>query len=152
MIRFTAAVLALAASLSAGCGDADDWPRPKLTAIPAPPDVSVPPADAVMMPSGLAYRILKTGGGSIKPRPDQIIVVHYTGWTRKGEMFDSSVARGKPLTYPLGKLIPGWIEGMGMMTIGEKRRLWIPGALAYDGFPKRPQGMLVFDVELLDVR
>jgi peptidylprolyl isomerase len=67
-------------------------------------------------------------------------------------MFDSSVARGKPLVYPLGKLIPGWIEGMQMMTVGEKRRLWVPGNLAYDGVPRRPHGTLVFDVELLDVR
>lgn len=67
-------------------------------------------------------------------------------------MFDSSMARGEPLTYPLGRLIPGWIEGLPMMVTGEKRRFWIPGRLAYDGVPGRPQGVLVFDVELIDVR
>jgi peptidylprolyl isomerase len=81
-------------------------------------------------------------------------VAHYTGWTVKGEKIDSSVDRGEPLTYPLGKLIPGWIEGMQMMVAGEKRRFWIPGHLAYDNSrdPSAPKGMLVFDIELLEVR
>ena len=131
MNRPAVAVLLLTGSLAMGCGsaadtatDADDWPRPKLASIQAPADVAAPPADAVKTASGLAYKVLTPGAGAIKPTPAQTIVVHYTGWTTKGEMFDSSVARGAPLTYPLNKLIPGWIEAVQMMTVGERRRLW----------------------------
>jgi len=66
-------------------------------------------------------------------------------------MFDSSVARGQPATFGLDEVIAGWTEGVQMMVEGEKRRFWIPGALAYDGKPGRPQGMLVFDIELLRI-
>ena len=76
------------------------------------------------------------------------MTVHYTGWTTDGKMFDSSVARGKPATFQLDRVIAGWTEGVQLMVVGEKRRLWIPEALAYKG-KRRPQGMLVFDVELL---
>ncbi len=63
-------------------------------------------------------------------------------------MFDSSVTRGQPATFPLNRVIPGWTEGVQLMVIGEKRRFWIPEELAYGGRPGAPQGMLVFDVEL----
>jgi peptidylprolyl isomerase len=120
----------------------------------APPDVAAPPADAQRSPSGLAWKVLTPGTGTVHPRPASTVVAHYTGWTTKGEKIDSSVDRGQPLTYPLGKLIPGWIEGMQMMVAGEKRRFWIPGPLAYDNSPdpSAPKGMLVFDIELLEVR
>jgi peptidylprolyl isomerase len=64
-------------------------------------------------------------------------------------MFDSSVVRGKPATFPLNRVIPGWTEGLQLMVVGESRRLWIPQKLAYKGAKGAPQGMLVFDVELL---
>jgi peptidylprolyl isomerase len=121
-------------------------------AIPAPPDVAAPPADAVTTASGIAYKILTPGKGTIHPTPTSTVTANYTGWTTKGEMFDSSVTRGEPLIIPLNRLIPGWVEGMQMMVVGEKRRFWIPGKLAYDGQAGSPQGMLVFDIELLDVK
>ena len=77
--------------------------------------------------------------------------MHYTGWTTDGKMFDSSVKRGAPATFPLNAVIKGWTEGVQLMVVGEKRRLWIPEALAYKGAPTAPKGMLVFDVELLDI-
>jgi peptidylprolyl isomerase len=77
--------------------------------------------------------------------------VSYSGWTTDGKMFDSSVKRGKPAKFELNKVIPGWTEGVALMTVGEKRRLWIPEELAYKGRPGAPQGMLVFDVELLEI-
>jgi FKBP-type peptidyl-prolyl cis-trans isomerase len=122
--------------------------------IPAPPDVAAPPADAQRTASGLAYKILQPGTGTRHPRPASVVVAHYTGWKTNGEMFDSSVLRREPLEYPLHKLIPGWVEGMQMMVAGEKRRFWIPGHLAYDNLPDptAPKGMLVFDIELLEVR
>jgi peptidylprolyl isomerase len=67
-------------------------------------------------------------------------------------MFDSSVTRGEPIDFPLNRVIPGWTEGLQLMVVGETRRFWIPSKLAYDGQPGAPQGMLVFDVELLEVR
>jgi len=67
-------------------------------------------------------------------------------------MFDSSVARGEPFTAPLNKLIVGWQEGIALMSRGEKRRFWIPEELAYKGREGAPQGMLVFDVHLIDFK
>ncbi|HEY6322762.1 MAG TPA: FKBP-type peptidyl-prolyl cis-trans isomerase [Thermoanaerobaculia bacterium] len=119
--------------------------------IPAPPDVAAPPADAEVTPSGLASKVLQPGTGSDHPLATDKVKVHYTGWTTDGKMFDSSVVRGKPALFPLDKVIAGWTEGVQLMVEGEKRRLWIPEKLAYAGRPDRPQGMLVFDVELLDV-
>jgi peptidylprolyl isomerase len=66
-------------------------------------------------------------------------------------MFDSSVARGEPTTFPLNGVIAGWTEGIQLMVTGEQRRLWIPEELAYKG-KRGPQGMLVFDVELLEIK
>ena len=85
----------------------------------------------------------------MRPRADQQVTVHYTGWTTDGKMFDSSVVRGEPTTFPLNGVIRGWTEGVQLMVEGEKTRFWIPEALAYKGQAGAPQGMLVFDVELL---
>jgi peptidylprolyl isomerase len=79
------------------------------------------------------------------------VTVHYTGWTTDGKMFDSSVEKGEPLTIGLDEVIRGWTEGIQMMVPGEKRRFWIPEELAYKDKPGRPQGMLVFDVELIRI-
>lgn len=119
---------------------------------PAPADVAAPPADAVVTKSGLAYKILKAGDGDNKPSKESVVVVHYTGWTADGKGFDSSVSRGKPAMIPLNKMFPGWVEGLTSMSIGEEKRLWIPQELAFNGQPGRPQGMLVFDVELLEIK
>lgn len=123
-------------------------PRP--TPIPPPPDVAAPPKDAATLPSGLATRVITPGPGTGKPGPTDMVTVHYTGWTTDGKMFDSSLARNEPNTFPLDRVIKGWGEGVQLMTAGEKRRLWIPEALAYKGQTGRPAGMLVFDIELLE--
>lgn len=123
--------------------------------IPAPEDVAAAPADAVKTASGLASKVLKPGTGTEKPGPTDTVEVHYTGWTTDGKMFDSSVARGEPTSFPLNGVIKGWTEGVGMMVAGEKRRFWIPGDLAYGETPSRPgapAGTLVFDVELLSIK
>jgi peptidylprolyl isomerase len=157
-------LLALVAGLAGACDSEAPPSAPPAApaigpqAIPAPPDVAAIPADAVKTASGLAYKILKPGAGTIHPTPTSFPVVHYTGWKTNGEMFDSSVAKGEPLNSPgsrplaLNDLIPGWIEGMQLMVIGEKRRFWIPENLAYGGRPGSPEGMLVFDIELLDIK
>jgi FKBP-type peptidyl-prolyl cis-trans isomerase len=121
------------------------------TEIAAPDDVAAPPADAQLTPSGLASVVLTPAEGADHPGPTSKVEVHYTGWTTDGKMFDSSVVRGKPAKFPLNGVIAGWTEGLQLMAEGEKRRLWIPEDLAYQGKPGRPAGMLVFDVELLSI-
>jgi peptidylprolyl isomerase len=124
---------------------------PQFTPIPAPSDVARPPDDAGKTSSGLAYKVLEPGTGTVKPTADDFVTVHYTGWTADGQMFDSSYARDAASTFPVSRVIKGWGEGVQLMTTGEKRRLWIPQELAYLGQSGRPQGMLVFDVELVEV-
>jgi peptidylprolyl isomerase len=126
-------------------------PPPKPTPIPAPPDVAAPPKDATTLPSGLAFKVLQPGTGSAKPAATDMVTVHYTGWTTDGKMFDSSRSRNAPATFPLDRVIKGWGDGVQLMVTGETRRLWIPEALAYKGQAGRPQGMLVFDIELLEM-
>lgn len=120
--------------------------------IPAPKDVAKPPKSAKTTESGLAYKVLSEGKGGDKPTRASMVEVHYTGWTTDGKMFDSSVARGQPAQFPLGRVIAGWTEGLQLMSVGDKYRLWIPEDLAYKGRPGKPQGMLVFDVELLSIK
>lgn len=115
----------------------------------APSDVAAPPADSMKLASGLSYKVITPGTGTERPGPNSEVTVHYTGWTTDGQSFDSSVARGKPATFGVSQVIPGWTEGLQLMTVGETRRLWIPENLAYKGQAGYPQGMLVFDVELL---
>jgi FKBP-type peptidyl-prolyl cis-trans isomerase len=121
------------------------------TATPA--DVGAVPADASVTASGLASRVLDPGTGTEHPTAASSVTVHYAGWTTDGNLFDSSVDRGTPATFPLSGVIAGWTEGLQLMVVGEHRRFWIPGALAYDNSPRAdaPRGMLVFDVELLQI-
>jgi peptidylprolyl isomerase len=95
--------------------------------------------------------VLQKGTGDKRPSTQERAIVHYTGWFTDGKMFDSSVANGKAANFAVGGLIKGFSEGLQLMTVGEKRRLWIPEDLAYRGQPGRPAGMLVFDVELLEI-
>jgi FKBP-type peptidyl-prolyl cis-trans isomerase len=118
--------------------------------LPAPPDVKAPPADAKKTPSGLAYKVIKPGSGTRHPTSTSSVTVHYTGWTTDGKMFDSSVSRGQPATFPLNRVIAGWTEGLQLMTEGEKTRFWIPENLAYKG-QRAPYGVLVFDVDLIKI-
>ena len=138
MTRRLCAVLFVAAAL-AGCGAGEGG-------------AMAIPADAQKTPSGIAWKVLKPGTGTDHPTPNSRVVVHYTGWTMDGKEFDSSYRRGQPLDYAANRFIPGWIEGLQLMVKGEKRKFWIPGKLAYDGIAGRPQGTLVFEIELLDFK
>jgi FKBP-type peptidyl-prolyl cis-trans isomerase len=119
-----------------------------------PEDVAAAPKNAKKTKSGIAYRVLKKGTGKEHPKASSTVEVHYSGWTTDGKMFDSSVARGQPATFPLSGVIPGWTEGVQLMVVGEKTRFWIPGNLAYDNSPRpgAPKGTLVFDIELLSIK
>ena len=118
---------------------------------PSPPDVAAAPADAERSKSGLAWKVLKPGAGTRNPGTFSNVLVHYTGWTTDGKMFDSSYKRGKPVLLKVNEVIPGWTEGLKLMVEGESRRFWIPKNLAYRGQSGKPQGMLVFDVELVQI-
>ena len=119
-----------------------------------PADLLTPPKDAEKTATGLVSKVLTKGTGEIKPTANDTVEVHYSGWDKTGKMFDSSVMRGQPAQFPLGQVIKGWTEGLQLMVAGEKRRFWIPAALAYGEVPQRqgaPAGDLCFDVELLKV-
>ncbi len=125
--------------------------------VPAPDDVAKAPNDAETTSTGLASKVVHAGTGSTHPTASDQVTVHYTGWMTNGEMFDSSVARGQPATFPLTGVIAGWTEGVQLMVIGEKRRFWIPSDLAYGdrGFGDGvipPGAELVFDIELLAIK
>jgi peptidyl-prolyl cis-trans isomerase A (cyclophilin A) len=107
-------------------------------------------------PSGLMYVILKEGTGP-RPKPTDKVEVHYTGWLTNGTKFESSVDSGKPIEFSLrGGVIKGWLEGVGLMKVGEKRKLIIPYQLGYGeaGRPPAipPKATLIFDVELLAIK
>lgn len=150
-MRLWTLAVALAGLTVAAPALAQPQPAPRVSVAVPPPDVAAPPADTEKTASGLAFRVLATGSGAMRPGPMDIVTVHYTGWTAEGQLFDSSVLRGRPSVFALERLIAGWSEGLQLMVEGEKRRLWIPPALAFEGTPNRPQGMIVFDVELLDI-
>ena len=103
--------------------------------------------------SGLQYLVVKEGNGK-KPGPNDVVTVHYTGRLIDGTVFDSSVERGEPATFAVGQVIPGWVEGLQLMSEGSAYRLFIPSELAYGEHgtgPIRPNSTLIFDVQLLKV-
>jgi FKBP-type peptidyl-prolyl cis-trans isomerase len=141
-------IVVLTLTIAAAVHTIAQEPRPDLT---APPDVAAPPADAVKSASGLASKMVVPGTAPEKPTPTDYVSVHYTGWSADGRMFDSSYARGNPSTFPLNRSLIGWRECVQLMSVGEKRRCWVPQALAYRGAAGRPTGTVVFDIELLAV-
>ena len=123
-----------------------------LTRPETPLDVSAVPDDAQLTASGLAFRVLREGAGQRHPGPNSRVRVQYAGWTRDGQMFDSSFDHGQAGSFNLDERMPlGWNEALYLMVEGEKRRIWIPEQLAYGGRSDRPQGMLVFDVDLIAI-
>ena len=90
------------------------------------------------------------------PSESDTVSVHYEGTLIDGTVFDSSIQRGEPATFPLNGVIPGWTEGLQLMKVGDKFRLFVPSDLAYgpsgagDAIP--PNAVLIFDVELLEIQ
>lgn len=113
--------------------------------------IAEPPADAIRTASGIAYVRIVHGDGTQPPTPNDTITAHYTGWTTDGKKFDSSLDRNEPIEFRMNQVIKGWGEALALMVVGDKTRFWIPESLAYAGRPGRPQGMLVFDIELVAV-
>jgi len=104
--------------------------------------------------SGLQYEVITEGSG-VKPTAADKVKVHYVGTLINGTKFDSSIDRGQPITFPLSGVIPGWTEGLQLMTVGSKYKFFIPYNLAYgergQGQTIPPYATLIFEVELLDV-
>jgi FKBP-type peptidyl-prolyl cis-trans isomerase FklB len=104
--------------------------------------------------SGLQYEILSSGDGT-KPNATDQVTVHYHGMLTDGTVFDSSVDRGEPATFPVNGVIPGWVEALQLMSVGDKWKLTIPSELAYGdrgaGGLIGPGATLVFEVELLGI-
>ncbi len=111
--------------------------------------------DVVTTASGLQYKVLQAGTGA-RPTANSVVTVHYTGTLPDGTVFDSSVKRGEPATFPVNGVIPGWTEALQIMQVGSKYKLFIPAALAYGkrgaGQLIGPDQMLIFEVELLDIQ
>ncbi len=105
--------------------------------------------------SGLQYLVLKKGSGTTHPGATDRVKVHYHGTLIDGKVFDSSVDRGQPISFGLNRVIKGWTEGLQLMVVGEKTRLFIPSNLAYGkrgaGAIIAPNSALIFDVELLGI-
>lgn len=104
--------------------------------------------------SGLQYEVITEGKGA-HPKTTDTVTVHYKGTLINGEEFDSSYSRGQPVSFPLGNVIPGWTEGVQLMTPGSKYKLYIPSDLAYGergaGVKIGPNQTLIFEVELIAV-
>ncbi|GAB7532431.1 FKBP-type peptidyl-prolyl cis-trans isomerase [Pseudomonas sp. 3A(2025)] len=105
--------------------------------------------------SGLQYEVIKKADGA-QPKPSDVVTVHYEGKLIDGKVFDSSVERGSPIDLPVGGVIPGWVEGLQLMHVGEKVKLYIPSELAYGAQSPSPlipaNSVLVFDLELLGIK
>jgi FKBP-type peptidyl-prolyl cis-trans isomerase FklB len=109
----------------------------------------------VELPSGIQYEVIKEGSGA-KPGPTSEVTCHYHGTLIDGTVFDSSVQRGSPASFPLNRVIKGWTEALQLMPLGSKWRLFLPPAMAYGdrgaGAVIGPNSTLIFEVELLGIK
>ena len=108
----------------------------------------------VTLESGLQYKVLKEGSGE-KPKATDTVTTHYHGTLISGEVFDSSVERSEPASFPVNGVIPGWVEALQLMPVGSKWKLFVPSHLAYGergaGQKIGPNTTLIFEVELLSI-
>jgi len=106
----------------------------------------------VTLPDGLQYEILKAGTSDVKPTLTSKVKVHYHGTLINGTVFDSSVDKGAPITYPVNGFVAGWQEALQMMTVGSKWKLWVPANLGYgDAGGPAPGAVMIFEMELLGI-
>jgi FKBP-type peptidyl-prolyl cis-trans isomerase len=112
--------------------------------------------DVVKTKSGLLYKVLKKGSGSVNPTESQVVTVHYEGKLTDGTVFDSSFTRGVPAKFGVNQVIPGWVEGLQLMSEGDEYEFVIPSNLAYgqNGIPNviPPNSILIFKVNLIEIQ
>jgi len=141
-----------------GCSKPTETAAEKPAATPAAGGQadSAPKSEMKTTPSGLKYQVMKQGTGTASPKATDTVKVHYHGTLLNGTVFDSSVERGEPISFPLNAVIPGWTEGLQLMKVGDKFKFEIPPNLAYgpnSPSPKiPPNSTLVFEVELLGIQ
>jgi len=117
-------------------------------------DENAEKADVVTTESGLQYEVIEEGESEETPEASDTVTVHYHGTLTDGTVFDSSVDRGEPATFPLNNVISGWTEGLQYMSVGDKYRFYIPSDLGYGARAQGPipaNSVLIFDVELLGI-
>jgi FKBP-type peptidyl-prolyl cis-trans isomerase len=153
MTKLSLVLSAVAVFAVAGCEKNDPATAPKTdSAVTASTGTNGTKTTA----SGLQYEVLKHGTGTVSPKPTDTVKVHYHGTLLDGTVFDSSVQRGEPISFPLNAVIPGWTEGLQLMKVGDKFKFTIPPNLAYgpnSPSPKiPPNSTLVFEVELLGIQ
>ncbi|RYD62607.1 MAG: FKBP-type peptidyl-prolyl cis-trans isomerase [Verrucomicrobiaceae bacterium] len=126
--------------------------EPAPAAVESKPDVDGMTKTA----SGLKYKVLTKGTGTVHPKAKDTVTVHYHGTLLDGTVFDSSVQKNRPATFPLNGVIPGWTEGVQLMVVGDKFKFEIPAKLAYGATSPSPlippNSTLVFEVELLEIK
>jgi len=155
LITISAAVFVLGCNESTQTGDASNAaPNAPKAANGASPTAQ--PGEMKTTASGLKYQVMKQGTGTVSPKATDTVKVHYHGTLLNGTVFDSSVQRGEPISFPLNQVIPGWTEGLQLMKVGDKFKFEIPPNLAYG--PRSPSpaippnSTLVFEVELLGIQ
>jgi FKBP-type peptidyl-prolyl cis-trans isomerase len=155
-------VILAAALCLLGCNKAVDLSADKsITNAPASTPLTTAASAAsptnkwITTASGLKYQVLKRGAGTVSPKPTDTVKVHYHGTLLDGTVFDSSVERGQPISFPLNGVIRGWTEGLQIMRVGDKFKFQIPPDLAYGAASPSekipPNSTLVFEVELLAI-
>jgi len=157
ILRLSATLMAVL--LFAGCKDSTGGDKSAGTgSAPSAPSSAAPSSTNEMKTtaSGLKYQVLKQGTGTVSPKATDTVNVHYHGTLLNGTVFDSSVERGQPISFPLNAVIRGWTEGLQLMKVGDKFKFEIPPDLAYgpaSPSPKiPPNSTLVFEVELLGIQ
>jgi peptidylprolyl isomerase len=152
--------LCAAGLVVAGCSKKDEPavasnPEAPKTTSQVPSSSGSTNSDMVTTATGLKYQVLKHGTGTTSPKATDTVKVHYHGTLLDGTVFDSSVQRGEPISFPLDRVIPGWTEGLQLMKVGDKFKFVIPAELAYGANSPSskipPNSTLVFEVELLAI-
>lgn len=159
MLKLQFTLIAAACFCLAGCSKptsaSNDATPNATTPAPSATPASGQAGEIKTTASGLKYQVLKQGSGTVSPKATDTVKVHYHGTLLNGTVFDSSVQRGEPISFPLNRVIPGWTEGLQLMKVGDKFRFEIPAPLAYGADSPSPaippNSTLVFEVELLGI-